>query len=622
MECDICLIQWDSNEHIPRLLSCGHTFCQVCLKLILKKAKSNKRKFFCPTCNAIQSIIKDDDINRLIKNYNLLELTEKSEEDNWETKGSPKKKTSNPIIELLQIDDTNPKNSLSDSINNQKNTNFIFDIENRCALHNLPIHSYAVGTNMLFCDECIKETELLSEILPNVENDLHSRIDSCLFKACIAKNQILLLQNFFKSYLSEFEKINTQKIENLFDYFEQIILFFRNKVNQTLVQCIKRQKSNISSYLKEMSGLNKELTLIENELTKIGNIKDVNLLVKNIDNIKKNEKRLVNFINYDLEFNLLSMNISFNENEKDNLYKIIEKSINSEVEFFEIQKKLPTIRQILRVDETWPCICDEVNNPLEEIKCSSCGLFRRYETLSKIKNVSSNIQEGIIIDKNNRKNKDNNFSCNDDIKDILCGMNKNIVKSIKKEYSKNFKILVENINYNNINNNSLFYAIDLGWFRKWKKFIQQFEVYPPGPIDNRNLLQSNILTDKYELKPKLIRNKDYMIVNQQIWEFLYLNYNGGPIIEVSDDKHLKLEDNIINISDYCIQSYSSLKDEYMGDEEEQELNESIGYSTLDKLDTSVFKKSKKNIKNRFNYNRISEYEENLNDKDIFGHKEK
>ena len=56
MECDICLIEWDSSERIPRLLNCGHTFCQVCLKSILNKCISKGEKFNCPTCHLYQQI--------------------------------------------------------------------------------------------------------------------------------------------------------------------------------------------------------------------------------------------------------------------------------------------------------------------------------------------------------------------------------------------------------------------------------------------------------------------------------------------------------------------------------------------------------------------------------------
>ena len=72
MECDICLTEWDPNKRIPRLLSCGHTFCQECLKQMFNKCKKEKKKFQCPTCNTIQdNLYEEKDILSLINKYNL-----------------------------------------------------------------------------------------------------------------------------------------------------------------------------------------------------------------------------------------------------------------------------------------------------------------------------------------------------------------------------------------------------------------------------------------------------------------------------------------------------------------------------------------------------------------------
>ena len=46
------------------------------------------------------------------------------------------------------------------------------------------------------------------------------------------------------------------------------------------------------------------------------NKNDISFLLHNIEKIRKIENRMINFINYDLEFDLLSMKIGFNEKEK------------------------------------------------------------------------------------------------------------------------------------------------------------------------------------------------------------------------------------------------------------------------------------------------------------------
>ena len=72
--------------------------------------------------------------------------------------------------------------------------------------------------------------------LPNTIKDLRRRIDSSQFKACITKNQISQLKRFFESYLIEFEKENSSKIEELFSYFNKIIEYFHNSTKQLLSQ--------------------------------------------------------------------------------------------------------------------------------------------------------------------------------------------------------------------------------------------------------------------------------------------------------------------------------------------------------------------------------------------------
>lgn len=80
MECDICLIEWDTQNHIPRMLYCGHTICEICLINIFTTNKSKDKDFFCPTCMTPHKHIKTtNDIKNLIKNINLLRICEKIE---------------------------------------------------------------------------------------------------------------------------------------------------------------------------------------------------------------------------------------------------------------------------------------------------------------------------------------------------------------------------------------------------------------------------------------------------------------------------------------------------------------------------------------------------------------
>ena len=62
--CPICYDPYNDKEKIPRILSCGHTFCQNCL---LDLRTSNI--LTCPTCRTYFS----PDVKQLIKNFTILD---------------------------------------------------------------------------------------------------------------------------------------------------------------------------------------------------------------------------------------------------------------------------------------------------------------------------------------------------------------------------------------------------------------------------------------------------------------------------------------------------------------------------------------------------------------------
>jgi hypothetical protein len=74
------MIEWDSYKHIPRMLYCGHTICEICLCNILESNLRVQKEFFCPSCMTSHLNIKTiDDIKNLIKNISLLRICEKME---------------------------------------------------------------------------------------------------------------------------------------------------------------------------------------------------------------------------------------------------------------------------------------------------------------------------------------------------------------------------------------------------------------------------------------------------------------------------------------------------------------------------------------------------------------
>ena len=41
MECELCFNQWNSENRIPKILPCGHSYCIQCLSNLLDSYKKN-----------------------------------------------------------------------------------------------------------------------------------------------------------------------------------------------------------------------------------------------------------------------------------------------------------------------------------------------------------------------------------------------------------------------------------------------------------------------------------------------------------------------------------------------------------------------------------------------------
>ncbi|XP_026293224.1 uncharacterized protein LOC113217512 [Frankliniella occidentalis] len=65
MECDICLEDFNQVERVPKMVSCGHTVCLLCLQ------QSDRRQ--CPTCRRVFDVPPD----ALPNNYQLLRQLER-----------------------------------------------------------------------------------------------------------------------------------------------------------------------------------------------------------------------------------------------------------------------------------------------------------------------------------------------------------------------------------------------------------------------------------------------------------------------------------------------------------------------------------------------------------------
>ena len=144
---------------ITRLLPCGHTLCEVCLKGLLNISKTKVKEFTCPICNAKhKEITSEEDIKKLIKNINLLRIAEK-----FENRRS--------TISKMSVGENKNRNN---NISPQNNNVFLNEVrtenfqEQLCKKHNQVLYLFASGTNMSLCDQCVKETNLKAYPFPSV----------------------------------------------------------------------------------------------------------------------------------------------------------------------------------------------------------------------------------------------------------------------------------------------------------------------------------------------------------------------------------------------------------------------------------------------------------------------
>jgi len=152
-----------------------------------------------------KEIQTEDDIKGLIKNFNLLRIVEKIELRKT-TSQKPIVTTSETKANIQDsyIIESNKKINLKlDRKSNNNKEDIIVDynsIDNKCKKHGLELHSYAIGTNMLFCDKCCEETNLKVFPLPNVVKEIKRKVDSNQLRICLIRHEINRLNEFFDSY--------------------------------------------------------------------------------------------------------------------------------------------------------------------------------------------------------------------------------------------------------------------------------------------------------------------------------------------------------------------------------------------------------------------------------------
>ena len=572
MECDICQLKWSIENIIPLILPCGHTFCQSCILSQIKK--NNKKTFKCPACNTdLNSLKTEDDVLNLRKNSALLTLIDKVQTCKINNISNVSMSSQTLNASHINNQDNNNSRILQnyDLLNNDfyKNGEFFFPI---CQTHKNKANFYNIieKNKNFYCNECI-QTNVLENLkpLPFLKAQNIFKINSCKNKIKILRNEVNRVENFLKSYQKNFEITTKKKIEELFDFITKIIQYNYTMAKTLFQQCQKEQNNQIEQKTSELKFLLKELDSFEKKLENIikpGKNKEKYIPDPEsqitLDNVYN---KLSNFINYENELNLFQINISVKEEDKDALFNTLQNMCQLDIDFLKMKNgELPTIKELLNKSSTWPCDCGVLDNANGKIICKGCSKYRPLETYSNL------VFNPLLCEK--REIKEFNMR--------------------RKHEEKVYQSLAER-NMDNLKH-AYFFAIDSLWYNKWKSFInnddksskylenfnknisenKKIGILPPGIIDNSQICEinkeikgSNIKGGKYKLKMGLKKDRDYVIINQYLWEWFLLNYNGGPEIQLDDNY-------IIN------KNNKSQSDIFIGDN--SQINENVNNSNKNK----------------------------------------
>ena len=545
MECEKCFCQWDTETHTPKILACGHTICQSCIYEISEKILSKEEKLFkCPICNyEIMTITTKEDIMDFKKNSSLLNLVDKMTTKN-KANLSNMSMSANLNKSSFLVNDSSSINLNNKENETTKSNNCYYPL---CKMHQSKAYFYYFKNKekKYVCLFCLENNivENLEKLIPmpslDVQNEL--KIKSCKKKAKLLINEIEKIKLFLERYHQKFERENKQKIEELFKYINKIVDYNHTTALTLYNQCKNEQKNQIDKKLKELRFLREELDSYNNKLDEIV---DQELFKDRINpdtqlQLEKIYNRLGNYINYENELNLFQMDININEEIKESIFDLIQNSYTINIDFLKMKNgDVPNVRELLKKSTTWPCSCGQEDNDINKILCSKCSKYRGLETYNNI------LFNPLIASKK-------------EINDLVI-RRKHEEKVFMSLLQRDHEIKKNDKNYKNIP----FYVIDITWFNKWKAFVtndfsekvlsndlkyisdnKKIGILPPDIIDNskicaisndKNNAYSNGEVCKYKLKKGLKARKDYIIINQYLWEWLLVNYSGGPEIKLNE----------------------------------------------------------------------------------------
>ena len=518
VECNICMEKYDKKEKIPRILSCGHTFCTSCLQKI-KEKNSSEKQIKCPLDLKIgfdNNKIEEIPINRVV-----VDLIELNIDENLNNEKNNQKdiflEVKEELQSLFKIYDFSQK-EISDSLS------YLLLSKEKC--ENSIINYYDTLITKL-----INRKEYMLNILYNYINEKNSFYNLLLEKlrnlTNISQQKLTKIDTAIKyqekNKISNSDKINfisTLGMDTLEDNdFIKQLNNVLNEIKSGFIPTVLYDKNeNIEGFAEAVINY---LTLnIENINNYSAFDNTINSKLKNLNNFRNDDNNsdqniynIDNIINDDSNFNLLK-NENDNDNDDNNKKEKVKKKLNK---FFnnKIQElnntfaKLNLNEQITKLlwfnqggksifsfdligNESWQEI-NNINNFIIPISPSFIQLSNESAFISggylNIKQVSKNCflyNKGIFKEKENMiKERRNHASLRIDNYIYVCGgmdNNSNHMNSCEKyslQYEKWIKCSNLNIERSHLSlcnmNNKYIYA--LGGENKTTGFLDTIEKY-------------------------------------------------------------------------------------------------------------------------------------------------
>ena len=352
MECPLCHEPWSYDQHIPRILSCGHTLCESCSKshFILNTIR-------CKECKSIHTFEVDREfnetdsdymqkcINLLSKNFSLLSIISNI----------------SPGLKIKEID---------------------LQI---CEEHNLPIHSFTEKPESELCDECIQEVKgmgLIIKPISHIEEYFNILINKIVKNLQKNNESISNILNQYET-CHKFEALKGGKIVSLF--FQKIFSCLDEVETETELKMKKLVREEKALNEGSMESLRKREVLLESLLQQLSYLKSL----PESDLVRSSEviERLI--INSDFQDSVSLKNIVFHSN-KAKILKIkdlVESSITME---------------IIRKRSSWKCKCGIINTE-GVISCVNCGKFRPISTYPNLSSQSLSATDQEVKEINMRR---------------------------------------------------------------------------------------------------------------------------------------------------------------------------------------------------------------------------